>query len=541
MKYRFIFVTLFLILGAKGFAQHLTSARQELDKALARKDVYVTAKMKRIAAYTATRSAVAGTYKEYALNQKLYDEYRKFKIDTAIYYVQRNISLASQLHNSNDVYRAKIQLANLYSSKGIYLEAQSLLFGINSKVLPLSLKALYYEFYSQFYEHYATNNPNKNYTRQIEVYRDSLLTVLDTAAPKYKINLAQKLMYHKNYSRAAALLGSMVQKCKEQNPDYAMYVYLLGDINMIQKKTAIGINYYSLAAATDIQNAIKDHGAIQNLAIYYYYNGKIDLAYKYAQSALADAVFCNVKFRTLMMSEFNSIINASYQEKEFQAKRKVQGALYLISILTVFLIVAVVYVYRQMKRVSRIKEELTVSGQKLQGLNAELQHVNAQLSDFNNRLHESNRIKEEYIAQFFNICSSYIDKLDDYRKKLNKKAMGRQFDELSEMLKSSTVTTEELNDLYRRFDSIFISIYPDFVTDINSLLLPGEQIDVKEGELLNTELRIFALERLGINDGVKIASFLRCSVSTVYNYRTKIRNRAAVSREIFEQKVKAIG
>lgn len=541
MKYRFIFVTLFLILGAKGFAQHLTSARQELDKALAHKDVYVTAKMKRIAAYTATRSAVAGTYKEYALNQKLYNEYRKFKIDTAIYYVQRNISLASQLHNSNDVYRAKIQLANLYSSKGIYLEAQSLLSGINSKVLPLSLKALYYEFYSQFYEHYATNNPNKNYTRQIEVYRDSLLTVLDTAAPKYKINLAQKLMYHKNYSRAAALLGSMVQKSKEQNPDYAMYVYLLGDINMIQKKTAIGINYYSLAAATDIQNAIKDHGAIQNLAIYYYYNGKIDLAYKYAQSALADAVFCNVKFRTLMMSEFNSIINASYQEKEFQAKRKVQGALYLISILTVFLIVAVVYVYRQMKRVSRIKEELTVSGQKLQGLNAELQHVNAQLSDFNNRLHESNRIKEEYIAQFFNICSSYIDKLDDYRKKLNKKAMGRQFDELSEMLKSSTVTIEELNDLYRRFDSIFISIYPDFVTDINSLLLPGEQIDVKEGELLNTELRIFALERLGINDGVKIASFLRCSVSTVYNYRTKIRNRAAVSREIFEQKVKAIG
>nr|WP_322626415.1 DUF6377 domain-containing protein [uncultured Flavobacterium sp.] len=520
------------------WGQDLASAKLQLDKALSEKNKYADVKIHRITSYTEKLKQTNSPEGEYQINQKLYEEYRKFKIDSALYFVHRNVVLSGQLSNQNFAYRAKIQLANLYSSKGNYLEAQTLLQSVPVKRLPNDLKALYYEFYSQFYEHYTTNNPGDYYNRQVEVYRDSLLTVLNADSPKYKINLAQQLIYTKEYAKAKELLGNMEKKSRVKDANYAMYVYLLGDICMKEKKTDDGIMYYSLAAATDIENGIKDHGAIQNLAIYYYYEGKIDLAYKYAQSALADAVFCNVKFRTLMMSEFYSIINASYQEKEAQARKQLEYYLYLISILSLFLAGAIVYVYRQMRKVSKVKEELSISGEKLQELNAELQSVNEQLSDFNKQLHESNRIKEEYIAQFFDICSSYIDKLDDYRKKLNKKAMSRQFDELSEILKSSSVTDDELNELYRRFDIIFINLYPDFVKELNALFLPEEQIELKEGEILNTELRILALERLGINDGVKIAAFLRYSVSTIYNYRTKIRNKSAVSREEFEQKVK---
>lgn len=541
MKGSVIISIIFFILTSPLKAQDLESAKLQLNRALSEKEKYVGAKMERIRAYTSMLKQMAGTEEEYLTNQKLYDEYRKFKIDSAIYFVHRNLVLAKQLGNQHFSYRSQIQLANLYSSKGDYLEAQTLLKAVSVKKLPNELKALYYEFYSQFYEHYTTNNPADYYSRQIEVYRDSLLAVLNTETPKYKINLAQQLMYKKEYVKARGVLSDIEKKSVVKDANYAMYVYLLGDINMIEKKFDDGIMYYSLAAATDIENGIKDHGAIQNLAIYYYYDGKIDLAYKYAQSALADAVFCNVKFRTLMMSEFYSIINASYQEKEAQARKQLEHYLYLISVLSLFLVAAIVYVYRQMRKVSKIKEELTVSGGKLKGLNEELHTVNEQLNQFNKQLHESNRIKEEYIAQFFDICSSYIDKLDDYRKKLNKKAMNRQFDELSEILKSSSVTDDELNGLYRRFDIIFINLYPDFVNELNTLFLPEEQIELKEGEILNTELRILALERLGINDGVKIAAFLRYSVSTIYNYRTKIRNKSAVSREDFELYVKKMG
>ena len=533
------FVAILSSVGLSG--QGLSSARQELDNALLQKEHFADSKRKRIAGYKKEITPGLDLKEEYGINEKLYEQYRKFYLDSAIYYINRNISIGNTLNNQYYIDRSSIQLANLYSSKGNFLESQSLLEGINITKQPNDLKALYYEFYSQFYEHYTTNNPSEYYAKQIEVYRDSLLQVLNPDSNKYKINLAQQLMYKKDYSKARELLKKMESSSTVKDPDYAMYVYLLGDIYMREDKQEEGIRYYCLAAVTDIENGIRDHGAIQNLAIYYYYQGKIDLAYKYAQSALADAVACNVKFRTLMMSEFYSIINASYQEKENASKSTLRTNLTLISILSFFLILAVVYVYSQIMRISKVKEELLVSGERQKDLNIGLKTANEQLKIFNSQLHESNRVKEEYIAQFFDICSSYIAKLDDYRKKLNKKAMNKQFDELSKILKSSSVTNEELHELYERFDTIFINLYPNFVSEFNDMLLPHEKIELKPGELLNAELRIFALERLGISDAVKIASFLRYSLSTIYNYRTKVRNKVAISREEFDERLKTIG
>ncbi|WP_417368217.1 DUF6377 domain-containing protein [Flavobacterium beibuense] len=533
------FVAILSSLGLSG--QDLSSARQYLDNALLQKEYFADIKRKKIAGYRKEITPGLDLKEEYGINEKLYEQYRKFYLDSAIYYINRNISIGKTLNNEYYRDRSSIQLANLYSSKGNFLESQSLLDGINIAKQPNDLKALYYEFYSQFYEHYTTNNPSEHYAKQIEVYRDSLLQVLNPDSNKYKINLAQQLMYKKEYLKARELLKKMENSSTVKDPDYAMYVYLLGDIYMREDKQEEGVRYYCLAAVTDIENGIRDHGAIQNLAIYYYYQGKIDLAYKYAQSALADAVACNVKFRTLMMSEFYSIINASYQEKENASKSTLRTYLTLISILSFFLILAVVYVYSQMRRISKVKEELLISGERQKDLNMDLKTANEQLKVFNSQLHESNRVKEEYIAQFFDICSSYIAKLDDYRKKLNKKAMNKQFDELSKILKSSSVTNEELHELYDRFDTIFINLYPNFVSEFNDMLLPHEKIELKPGELLNAELRIFALERLGISDAVKIASFLRYSLSTIYNYRTKVRNKVAVSREEFDERLKTIG
>ena len=95
--------------------------------------------------------------------------------------------------------------------------------------------------------------------------------------------------------------------------------------------------------------------------------------------------------------------------------------------------------------------------------------------------------------------------------------------------------------MYSHFDNIFLNLYPTFITDFNALLRDGEQVIPKTGSLLNKELRIYALLRLGINDGAKIASFLRCSTSTVYNYRTKMRNKSIINKDDFENEVLQIG
>lgn len=174
-------------------------------------------------------------------------------------------------------------------------------------------------------------------------------------------------------------------------------------------------------------------------------------------------------------------------------------------------------------------------------LNGEISETNDLLQERNIQLSESNHIKEEYIAHFLDLCSTYINKLEDYQKSLQKKAMNKQLDELFKMLRSTRMVENEVEALYVNFDRIFLGLYPTFVKDFNALLQPEERIVLKSEDLLNKELRIFALMRLGVTDSVRIAAFLRCSLSTIYNYRTKVRNKALVPRDEFEGWVMRIG
>ena len=194
-----------------------------------------------------------------------------------------------------------------------------------------------------------------------------------------------------------------------------------------------------------------------------------------------------------------------------------------------------------MKKTQGIKEKLSVSNAQLQKLNDQLNDANDLLNAKNCQLQETNSVKEQFIAQFFGLCSNYIVKMEEYQTSLYKLTVNRQYEKLLKRLKSTSLIDDELTALYNHFDSIFLNLYPTFVTDFNALLNPEERIVPKAGTLLNKELRIYALIRLGITDGTKIASFLRCSTSTVYNYRTKIRNKTVINKDEFEERILQIG
>lgn len=514
---------------------------KELNYAMKHKSQFDKNKEKRISRLKKMLSGEMSLLQEYNCNKNLFSEYRKFKVDSAIYYVKKNKRIAEILKDKNLTDLAQLQLANLFSSSGKYLECEQILKGIDSRKLQKDILPLYYETYGQFLEHYSTSTYNGEFIKQISSYRDSLLSVLDTSSVKYKINLAQKNIENGAVSIAQKELLQLASESKKKDQDFAMIAYLIGQTYKINGDSKLEREYYVLSAITDIENSIKDNASVQNLALIYYESGDIDNAYRFTKSAIEDAIFCNVKFRTLQISELYSIINTAYLDKESKRKEQLQLYLILISILSFLLIIAIVYVCRQMKKVSKIKEELHLNSQKLAELNSNIIQNNDLLNDRNNQLSESNRVKEEYIAHFFDMCSTYINKLENYRKSLNKKASEKQLEELFKMLKSTTVVDTELEELYKNFDSIFLNLYPTFVRDFNSLLIKDEQVILKQGELLNTELRIFALIRLGITDSVKIAAFLRYSLSTIYNYRTKTRNKAAVSRDEFEEMVSKIG
>lgn len=470
---------------------------------------------------------------QYEINDKIYEEYRKYIIDSAVNYVVKNRDLTKQLENQQLYQKTTIQLASLYSTKGMYIESKELLDGINFSKLSRELVPLYYEAYSNFYSHYGQSNSTVNSFHKSEFYRDSLLAVLPKETLKYQISNATKLLYSGETKQAATIFLSLLDKTETNNSEYATIAYFLGLIYKEEGDFELQKRFFSLSAIKDIENSTKDNASLQALALTYYNAGNIDHAYRFMEAAINDAIFCNVRYRTVENSSFYPIINASFQEKENFKKSTLREYLLLISILSLMLMIGIVYIYLQMNKLSKTKKELHIK-------NAMLIELNENLKNTNSKLSESNLIKEEYIAHFFYICSSYIEKIENYRKLLYKKAVNNQYDSLLEDLKSTNLVKSELEELYRNFDVIFLNLYPNFVDEFNKLLDPNEVVIPKLGELLNTELRIFALIRLGITDSMKIATFLRYSLRTVYNYRTKVRNKAAVSRDELEDKVKKI-
>jgi chromosome segregation ATPase len=206
------------------------------------------------------------------------------------------------------------------------------------------------------------------------------------------------------------------------------------------------------------------------------------------------------------------------------------------------------FLHRRNRQLDTARNELKVSNEQLSTLNAqlstqkeELSTLNAQLSTLNSQLSESNQVKEEYIGRFMSLCSQYIDKLDDYRKLVNKKMKNKELEDLFRMSKSTELKEKELEELYQNFDSVFLHLFPNFVNDFNALLQPDLQVHPKEDNRLTTEIRIFALIRLGIEDSSKIAEFLHYSVNTIYNYRARIKNGALDNRESFERRIKQLG
>ena len=140
-----------------------------------------------------------------------------------------------------------------------------------------------------------------------------------------------------------------------------------------------------------------------------------------------------------------------------------------------------------------------------------------------------------------NLCSDYIDKIDDFRKRVNRMVKGHEYEELYRLTKSSDMKNLETENLYAAFDNAFLHLFPNFISDFNALLLPEEKIVVQGEYKLNTTLRIFALIRLGIEDSSRIAKFLRYSVNTIYNYRARVKSVAITHRDDFETRVKNIG
>ena len=355
----------------------------------------------------------------------------------------------------------------------------------------------------------------------------------------------QELKSRQQLEEGRQLSDQWLKRTSPESRDYAIACYYRWLVSEDQEEMRY---WLSQSALSDIRHAVMDQASLLQLAEILNDEGDLDRSYKYIRFTWD----CNNRFNTRMRSwqitPILNVIEKNYQSAVEHNTKVLWLSIIVVSILALWLLGVLLFLHRRNRQLDTARNELKVSNEQLSTLNAqlstqkeELSTLNAQLSTLNSQLSESNQVKEEYIGRFMSLCSQYIDKLDDYRKMVNKKMKNKELDELYRLSKSSELKEQEVEELLQNFDSVFLHLFPNFVNDFNALLQPEMQIHPKSGNRLVTEIRIFALIRLGIEDSSKIAEFLHYSVNTIYNYRARIKNGALDNRESFERRVKMLG
>lgn len=481
---------------------------------------------------------------KYDICGKLYDEYKAYKSDSALTYARRKLQIAEKLNNNRNIIDSRLNLASIMGVTGMYKEALDILGSVDINKAT-DLKAYYFHIYRTLYgfmSDYAVSfQEKKQYDNLTSAYRDSLLVTNEPSSGPHIMVKSDQLIVRKQYDEALTLLLSYYPTIKQDIHTRAIIAYSIAVAYEGMNERALQKKWLIISAINDLQSANKEYISLRTLAFLLYEDGDVSRAYNYMKRSLDDALFCNARLRTYEISKMMPIIDRAYQVQTESRQRLMLITLISISVLSVLLVIAVFFVYRQMKKLALARKNLSEANEKLNQLNLELSRINIELKDANRTLTESNLIKEEYIGRYMDQCSEYIDKLDNYRRTLNKTAVSGKMDDLLQAIKSKQFIEDELKDFYNNFDITFLQLFPEFVHDFKKLLVDDEYVQLKQGQLLNTELRIYALIRLGISDSVKISHFLRCSLSTIYNYRTKIRNKAIGSRDEFELKVMMIG
>ena len=527
--------------------ESLDSLLNVLDKTIKEADTYVQIKENKLHELKKeARKTPPVSVERYHLNNDIYLEYKAYSSDSALHYLNENMLLARQLNDKERELKIQLELSYLLSSIGMYMEAADILNSIDRQTLPSSLLGYYYTCYEHVYFEAGAAQPRykmfaSRYAKLSHAYRDSMQVTLDPSSATYLWLRETQLREAGKYDEALEFSDRRLAEAYFGTPQYALVAYQRFRLFESMGKKDEHLYYLVLSAISDVRSAIKEQSSLMVLAQELNRKGDLKRAYDYINFSWEISQFYKTRLRSWMNITPLSMINGNYQDIIKQQNRELLIYIACVALLALLLVIALIYIYRQMKALSIAKKGLQEVNERLFSLNEELEEVNRHLRSTNLELSESNLIKEAYIARFFKLCSVYVDRLQAYRKLVNKKLQRGQVAELLKMTHlSNDIVTVEVQELYANFDSAFLHLFPNFVESLNALLLPDEQIVLKPDELLNTELRIFALIRLGIKDSSQIAELLHYSVNTIYNYRSRVKTKARVSRDDFEDLVAKI-
>jgi len=501
------------------------AALKKLDDIISKKETYQIRREKDIADLKVQLAHSTDPARNYELYASLFGAYLHYQADSALHYINRQMEILPQLNRPELEYEIIINRATVMGVMGMYIEAMEQLEKIDPKKLNEWTLLSYYQTYRACYgwlADYTTNKTEKEkYLKKTDLYRDSIIAAMPPEENK-TIVMAERCIVTGKADTAIGMLNDALKDMEDERQKVYIY-YTLSEAYSMKKDVEKEVYYLILTAIADLESSVREYASLQKLAHLMYELGDIDRAYKYLSCSMEDAVACNARLRFMEVTEFFPIIDKAYKLKEERERAVSRAMLISVSLLSLFLLIAIFYLYRWMKKISVMRRNLSLA--------------NKQMSAVNKELEQTGKIKEVYIARYLDRCVNYLDKLETYRRSLAKLAMSSRIDDLFKAIKSEQFIRDERNEFYNEFDKSFLKLFPHFITSFNNLLVEEARVYPKSDELLTTELRIFALIRLGVVDSNKIAHFLGYSLATIYNYRSRMRNKAAGDKDRFEQDV----
>ena len=490
-------------------AKSAQESLESLDRALATRADAVNRRQSAINRLTDSLAAVGP---DTALVLDIANNYRGFNNDSALHYYSMGIQLADSAGRLPFIL-GKAALLPLSSQFGQAIEIYN---NIDTASLSAAQLPMYYDAGRQMYSYIAAFSAGDESRRAANSslaldMQLRLLDVLPENSLEYKFNLGEYYFLIGERGKARSLLEYVIDNTGPDNPLRARAAHHLSSIAQRANDENAYIYYLVMSAMADVSAATREVASLQELGNHLYTRGDVDRSYRFLTEALATAVECGAPMRMIESAMSLPIIERAYTEQLASKRRTIYFFVAVLILVVVILAITMIVLNHKMHRLRILQQSLR----------------------------QANQTKDVYISQFLNLCSIYMDKLNQFCKIANRKITAGKVDDLYRLTKSGKFVEDQSKEFYDVFDNAFLHLYPTFVQQVNELLNPDQRIILKDGELLNTDLRILAFMRLGIEESSRIAQVLNYSLNTIYAYRNRLKARA-INRETFESDIMKI-
>lgn len=449
--------------------------------------------------------------------EELGNRFSLINVDSATYYYDRGRNLARKYGDTDAVQKFDLLKLRQLPMRGLIDRSCMRYEEIDPAEITPKNKALFFETGHQIYwcatEYYEVDSLRTRVRGEANRMLDSLLTYLPANTPKQLFFQATANYDRGSYKRAAAELQEVMEQVPFSDNLYAKAAAIMAlCYSQMPGHRVEEERYLALSAMSDLQAGTTETTSLHRLGKLLYERGDIDRAYEYLCFSLTKAIETGSRLRELEIAEGMPLVLETARDNQHQNTRSLTIGLLILAVVTLALVTQMYLAYRERKHLAEMRE----------------------------RLAQSNTIKDGLIRQIFTLCGTYLNALENFNKLAGRKIKASQVADLLSMIESGKIVRDQLQHFYKVFDPAFLMMYPDFVAEVNKLLLPDRRLASADDNRLTPELRILAFMRLGLDDSTQISKFLGLSLNTVYTYRNKLKARAR-NRETFENDVKNIG